>query len=423
MDNSPNAAYRIRYLSPLGSTREAIYVTSQGLRISGLTFLARFTVGAGTGDYSGSAVDVVGSAISTEYPSNGIVFRPGKYKRAVQSSLSGVNNYIINSSFENATPGSSWDWTTASNFPNYGWYGSKCFLSEHPSASITQIVYVPSSGSHTLTFWMRGTAEVEFGDLSGSLTPNASKAFPRLSDEWTQHAASFTQGAPGEVQIGFRKSTASASGSVEIDGIMLDTRPWGDVYIDGSFPGAAFESAGHGSSSFKVLTSRVEFDNVEAPSAGTFMCWRMDPAGDFRTGETMTQGRYYNPVSGATQMYLGYHNSGGTAYKIYLATQNAASAATAVITNDVSAGVYKDGDGKWHHWAISWDMNTDIGDAYFDGSSIAPQRAITLDWNGNAPTRIALNGPGWYEDIAVFNRKLTDDEIRSVYQSAKRLSS
>lgn len=79
--------------------------------------------------------------------------------------------------------------------------------------------------------------------------------------------------------------------------------------------------------------------------------------------------------------------------------------------------------GKWHHVVVSWD-NFDTGKAdaistlYIDGKKIGDvkDRPIAMDWDvEKAGIYVAVNYVGLIDEMALFNRALTGDEVTRLH--------
>src|SRR4029077_20957301 len=81
------------------------------------------------------------------------------------------------------------------------------------------------------------------------------------------------------------------------------------------------------------------------------------------------------------------------------------------------------GADKWTHVLFTFsDMNTGKADAtgklYLDGKPVADirNRNLTFTWApSNAVIMLALSYIGLYDDLAIFNRALTEGEVRYLY--------
>ncbi len=80
--------------------------------------------------------------------------------------------------------------------------------------------------------------------------------------------------------------------------------------------------------------------------------------------------------------------------------------------------------GEWHHVVINW-RNFDTGKAdakaalFIDGKQIGEvkDRAIAVDWDvERAGIYVAVNFIGLLDELAVFNRSLTPDEVARLHR-------
>jgi Concanavalin A-like lectin/glucanases superfamily len=86
--------------------------------------------------------------------------------------------------------------------------------------------------------------------------------------------------------------------------------------------------------------------------------------------------------------------------------------------------------GEWHHVAMTW-SNFDTGkpDAvatlYIDGKKIGvvKDRPLAMDWDiDRAGVYVAVNYIGLLDELALFNRALTDDEVATLHKNPAYLS-
>jgi len=133
-------------------------------------------------------------------------------------------------------------------------------------------------------------------------------------------------------------------------------------------------------------------------------------------------------VSDNTPIFKFYTNSNNQATIIYLHSSKefkfmykAAGTNTQVIT---SAGSIE-GDGNFHHFAMSWDVSAGRFFAYLNGSQVGTTQTTFGTWSGTPSVfelgRNGLSGTGYWigymDEIAIFDEAQSTLEIATIYNS------
>ena len=133
-------------------------------------------------------------------------------------------------------------------------------------------------------------------------------------------------------------------------------------------------------------------------------------------------------VSDNTPIFKFYTNSNNQATIIYLHSTNqfkfmykAAGTNTQVIE---SAGSIE-GDGNFHHFAMTWDVGGTSFKAYIDGSQVGTTQTSFGTWSGTPSVfelgRNGLSGTGYWigkiDEVGLFNAAKTSGDIVSIYNT------
>jgi len=133
-------------------------------------------------------------------------------------------------------------------------------------------------------------------------------------------------------------------------------------------------------------------------------------------------------VSDNTPIFKFYTNSNNQATIIYLHSSKefkfmykAAGTNTQVIT---SAGSIE-GDGNFHHFAMTWDVSASRFFAYLNGSQVGTTQTTFGTWSGTPSVfelgRNGLSGTGYWigymDEIAIFDEAQSTLEIATIYNS------
>jgi hypothetical protein len=157
---------------------------------------------------------------------------------------------------------------------------------------------------------------------------------------------------------------------------------------------------------------------------------------DFANNTATVSGWFKSSLSGATQYIVGKGNTGDYQYGVYISSGNQlyggmfTAGGGHLYTKSSTATV---ADGRWHHFAMSFDTNTATEDVklYLDGIEQATVFADTRVANnylttGTSSVRIGGNADGNFDfngqidEVAFSNRTLSATEVANLYRSQSR---
>lgn len=183
--------------------------------------------------------------------------------------------------------------------------------------------------------------------------------------------------------------------------------------------GATFDSTTkrYGSHSMKLERANNEFGSV-ADSAS------MDITGDM----SISLWVYQNTTTGQQSMVDKWEAT-GRSYRFYLTTGNALGYNTTSNTANNGSIVTETGitfgTGMWHHVGVTYDASAGAAQFYHNG---APRGSLktgleTSIANSTTPVTIGQNGhtsnvhavDGYVDDVAIFDRILTANEMQEIY--------
>lgn len=342
---------------------------------------------------------------------NGVIFRPGKFGKAVQLARSNTN-LIPNPSFEDdyATNYDQAGTITLSHSLTYTLYGTQS-LRVQTNANNEGYGYictgVTSAGAtYRFSAYVRGvgTYRIVFNDnvsgdqVSGNVT---------LTNDWQRisHDATFGVGSTSRrvhiLQVG--------AGTFDLftDGWQLEAGTTLTPYADGSLGiGHTWSGTAHQSSSSRSGGAlNYLADGVVHPAGGTIMAWVYREWGATARHDVIK-------ITFSTTEKLELYQDTGSNW-----TCRAYNGATYMYALNAVAWTPDPG---WHHLVVTWDAN--ILTIYRDGvvwaldSGLSTGIAFDL-----ANDLIHVGGQaawdGLIDDLVIADRAVTADEVRAIYES------
>jgi len=215
----------------------------------------------------------------------GVIYRPGKFGKAVQIA-EGTTNILSNPSFETNTNGWAGDYGTGSaarsgnvalygsysfamtaTAANYAWYNNIGDLNN--GESITLSIYFLGAGSATLYLY----------DLT-AFTSRASDTDTGDTVTWKRLVASWTNTTGSAKSIRFIIEVETAGATLYFDGAEAERKAYATQYCDGSLAipsgsgGHSWAGTAHGSASSRIdPTLTYDSYTTLSPTAITVGCW------------------------------------------------------------------------------------------------------------------------------------------------------
>jgi len=341
----------------------------------------------------------------------GAHFRPGKFGKGVVVAESGIN-YCGNPSAEIDT---SW-WTTVdpewTRTTEDSFVGSACYKNNGDyNWSDLQPPTSPATINQdwTVSYWYKVDGKGEWTKKTFSIKTQSSGvswirlAFYTSSNKFLR-CKIYTDA--GTILEGGTESGTTYVSYILLDGILFEQKAYSTPYFDGSMQGCSWSSTAHASTSLRndgYLTYDLDIPKIVSISAWMktpnnlnnlarferYICWAFDSNNRFEL--------------------IANQSSGG----IYV---RRAANSIVNVTSTVSPQ-----ENEWHHYVLSHDgENIKL---FFDGYlaySVADTNSFSNDPDTlNIGKQYNLSGYGnaYIDDLAIFDRALTADEVRMIYDS------
>lgn len=228
-------------------------------------------------NYTGNPMGHMGQVGTEE---GGVVYRPGKFGKAVQIAQS-IANDVVNPSFELST--NAWgEWYGTGSMERsavvalYGTYSLALTATAANYAWGTDPLSLPNGSSLTVSTYFLGPGSATL--ILYDLTSNTQRAsdtdtsdavtWKRLSASWTN-----TTGVAKNIRLGLEVDTAGAT--LYFDGVQAEQLPYATPYCDGSLGnGHNWTGTAHSSTSIRTAaTLTYDASTTLSPLAMTIGCW------------------------------------------------------------------------------------------------------------------------------------------------------
>ena len=393
-----------------GPARATYWIGPHAIQLKGVLLLAHYDGRAPyETNYSGEPNGHMGQVATV---TGGVIYRPGKFYKALQTAPA-TTNQIINPSFElnTANWGTDYSGTTTITNPAGGVYGSayaKVVSSGTLSNFYSNAVTATNSTSYTVSFWFRCSGTVTAIVREYGTSTNLSSETLTATTQWTRYIKTVTTPASGtnHFRIAFNLSNGAI---LEIDAVQAETGAFVTPYCDGSLgDGHAWTvpASPHASTSTRTAsTFRYPVaGNIDA-TKGTIMLWVYADAWN-SDGDVLWQAGNVNAELDAYVI-----GSGALIFRINSVSLTATTGNLATKT--------------WHHLAFTWDAAANTIAVYVNGAAAGTSTAggaiPTLDTaigvGYSAPVGTACNHNGYIDDFCILDRVMPAAEIRSVYES------
>lgn len=342
----------------------------------------------------------------------GIIYRPGRFGKAVQIAEA-TTNLIANPSFEAGLDG----WAAYSNGTAEGTREATAEEAFIGTASlkirkvggaaadrlgVRRTFAVVADKTYTLSVWVKVTEGAEYPRVrlyTETNVPARSVVHTGLTDGWQRLTLTVTATGTGSAYCYLWVDSAAPT-TAYFDAVQVEEKGYATPYCDGSMgAGHAWTGTAHASTSTRAAAA-LSYSVALPTVTGTIAGW-------FRTSAQST-GRLWYAVGGASTYATVRINADGS----LLIYWGAASFSTA-------AGAWPE-DGAWHHVALTRDA--EIISLYLDGALVATGAAAAY-YNAGNPLGVGcvpdgsqqLNG--LIDDLVIVDRCLDAAEVRAVYES------
>jgi len=403
-------------------------------------------------DFTGNATGHMGRAPTI---SGGVIFRPGKFLKAVQIAEATIN-LVKNQSFEYDAPGSgtptNWaenergTYQTSDTTSNDSYIGDQCAIIEivaiggtvnlHHYAIRQSVTSNVSNNAFTLQARIKGPVGREIGvrivryidgspQWNGGLEADV-RNYVIATGEWqlvSVTIAAWTGSGSTtliEIRVG-AQSEFEVGDKIYIDAVQVEEKPYVTPYCDGSLgPGHEWSGTPHASTSTRE-TATLIFGEAIPRDKFTILGWFKATVGEnttFDPGESpgwvpafLQIGVYF----GNPSIMLGHWYTNNTTALYFKDIDDSGWTSTKAINLDYNAD-------EWIFLAITWDGSKFGIYGAIEGDSSLLSSTITNTGNGlgngdNLSLRIMRELGGWADDIAVIHRALTEDELLTIFQS------
>lgn len=377
-------------------------------------------------DFGGSDASHVGLGGTV---SGGVIYRPGRFGKAIQVGES-TTNYCPDPSSEGA---SAWvaqyngsGYLSGSQSSDYALYGNKSYKIVASQGTWTGYYNAPHyqvgggvtwapGNSITVSCYVRGTGtwrivgEDTWQNLRGAQSVTA-------TDQWQRVSVTCINDT-GYTYSSFALAVFSeTAGTLYIDGVQIEKTPYVTPYCDGSLgPGHSWTGTPHASASTRTAATVTYSLNAKQSKQWTIMTWRKLDA--FPDATSSWSIRWSCSTAGDRQMLLAYRNAENL-WRWYTAVEDSGGTLRAAYVEYSSVGDWT----GWHHLAMTIDVTTGAMVAYLDGVAIGSATLpSTNGWYNNAWNTLTLyhNGAasGLIDELVVLDYVADPKLIRAIYES------
>lgn len=365
-------------------------------------------------NYTGNPTGHMGQVATV---SGGVIYRPGKFGKAVQVA-DATTNLVTNPSFESAATGYfTWYHATASRIATDSYVGSYCATIQSDDGSLPYIynsgssLTVSAGTSYTFSAWVKGVDAavgrncVIYLRENGGASPHANTSTTvALTDEWQRVSVTRTivESDRDAINHYIYYSSALTDGAMLIDGIQLEQRSSATPYADGSLgDGHSWSGTEHASTSSRTAARLSYASNNLDYNRGTVMLWANMTAvvsgNQWAFYRNTVGGRVYIIKSSSDDKWYG--GLGDNAFLLQ---------GTAVEEN------------TWVHLALTWDGASGafyVNGELMNGAAYSGLSDAATDLFVGRPNSAGSYLNGTIDELVIADRALDADEIRAIYES------
>lgn len=363
-------------------------------------------------DFSGTSNTHMGEN-ATE--TGGVIYRPGKFGKAVQLAEA-TTNLVKDSSFElhaiGTTTFTQWSaWGSPPTRVIYagGEYGSQCLrlVTDSNNQGVYQVFNVTNALSYTLSFYVKVLSGRPVVYINGTGASGSWEASPSWTgdNQWHRMTYTFTATATGTANIYIGKSAGGVVGEYLIDAVQLEKKAYATPYVDGSLgQGHSWSGTAHASTSSRT-TANVVYNNIGIANgspwtiAGWFnLSQRSGVSNNYALGATSTDGK-------VSWMYLAlnkismYDSESDSRYRVLLS-----SSGSSVFDTWVFIALVSDGTN------VTAYCNDEVGSPFPLGLGISSVRLRPSNVDEYDATLMA-------DDLFILGYAADAKLIRSIYES------
>jgi hypothetical protein len=407
-----------------GNLRATYIIGKHAIQLKGVLLLSHFDGKAPyETNYSGEPTGHMGQVAS---PTGGVIFRPGKFYKALQVAAA-ATNVISNPSFETNTTGWSAILSASIARTNEGAViGSYCAgvtTAGSNTGGVTFAYTTSTGGAWTASVYLKAYTAADVGDNVSvrirfnytDVTSADTAVNHALTSDWTRVSVSATaNGAKtvSSIEVHVRDLLSQSAHQWLMDAVQLEVGAIASPYCDGTLggytaggvpdgSGHAWSGTAHASTSSRTAGSLTypTAGNL-LPNVGTVMAW-VNPS-------------YLHPTDNQTV----FRATGTTAGHIMLRLNSVGKPQAYWGTGALTAAAAITA-GAWTHLAMTYDGTT--LSLYVNG--VLSTSGAASGFSGMPTTLYAgvYAGAEWFggliDDLCILERACVADEIRSIYES------
>lgn len=420
MTNTPDAQFA---LDVAGPARAELFIGPHALQLADAEMIVHFDGPRPyETDYSGFSAGHMGQ---TATETGGVIYRPGKFGKAVQVAEA-TTNLVTNPSFETGVAGG---WAVHNGAggdlavvqdTGASWYGSASAKLTSTTVNLSQFYYgIPtnfSSGTtYTCTVWIKASAAANITlKLQKHLSPynTYTSLVCAATTEWQQFSLSWTASVTEQARVDLYPTAGT---TFWIDAVQVEAKAYATPYADGSLgTGHSWSGTAHASTSSRTAASLSYALNVPA-SSWTAMFYVRSVVGFNDSGG---YGKLFN-IYASSSNRLTVYTQAGTAGAGGIWTEYVTGGGSPSYAPLNSAG--KLNKNQWHHIAFTYD-GADLA-LYIDGalSGQAAKTAWTVDATNLLLCKDIFSSAVFphadIDDLVILSRAASADEIRAIYES------
>lgn len=352
----------------------------------------------------------------------GVNYRPGYFGKGVEVAEAGTN-LITNPSFETNvsgwTPGGSNTVAQSSETAKYGEYSAKCTYQDnavflYQTITLTAVdhifgvhIYIPSGYDGTRIL-------INFNNFTGSSGTIITDADMNIRDEWQFVTVDCTPDSgdlTGLLRIYSGTSDVPTVGKfIYVDAAICVASSYVVPYFDGTMNGCSWSGTEHASTSIRAQS--VLSYSVDISTEITISFWAKL---SHLISEDTGYRRFIEWANGEDDRFsiLVYYGQN----KLYIVRKCGGASAYAIPASTTELDI-----DNFHHIVATYDG--EFTKLYIDSTLVATGNSDTAEYS-NKPNTIYIGTnhatyqpfSGWIDDLAIFDRALSADEIRAIYES------
>jgi len=377
-------------------------------------------------DFSGTSTTHMGEN-ATE--TGGVIYRPGKFGKAVQLAEA-TTNLVANPSFEadaiGATTFTGWNlWGSppTREITAGGLYGEKCLrlITNGTNQGVRMGHTVTSGTTYTISFYvyvitgrpviyMNGTGVSTFGaELPSGWTGN---------NLWNRYSYTFTATANGTCNIYLGQSAGGVNGEYLLDGVQFEQKAYATPYCDGSLgAGHSWSGTAHASTSSRTGAS-LAYPGLIPSGSWTVGWWQRLAQSAFVS--SVWNGMFViNGEGGANSFYGGWYGTGwhiiGQAYDAGSRTFQPSGIGSTYLQ-----------PGEWYFVTLAYDDTAKTCNMYF-GFPNAPDGSQFASYSYSFGSGLNFSSGNFYlsnasksidvDELFILSTVADAKLIRSIYES------